>query len=107
MSERLKLRYQPDLGDFQEYVKKVMEGSQQGDMVDDMLLLSEYLGRLAKAARVRVGLSYRAGSKIPEADDALAGLFFHTVNLANRLGIDLEVAFRSREKRQRRRKNRE
>lgn len=108
MAERLRLKRQPDLGDFQEYVQKVMESSgQQGDRVDDMLLLSEHLGRLAKAMRVRVGLSYRAESQIPKADDVLSGLLFYSVNLANNLGIDLEAAFRAREKRQKRRKNRE
>lgn len=108
MKERLTLNGQPKLRDFQEYVHKVSDASgQEIDRIEEMLLLSEHLGRLAKATRVAAGLSYHEGSQIPKADDALAGLFFHTVNMANRLGIDLETAFRARERRQKRRKHRD
>jgi len=108
MRERLRLNRQPTLEDFQKYVRKVMDASgQEADRVDQVLLLSEHLGRLAKAMRVDAGLFYHKGSQIPKADDALAGLLFSTFNLANRLGIDLEAAFRARERRQKRRKSRE
>jgi len=108
MPERLGLKRRPVLRDFQEYIQKVMDVSgQQVDKVEETLLLFEQLGRLAKAMRVDVGLSYDSGSQIPKKDDALAGLLFYTVNLANHLGINLETAFRARENRQKRRKNRE
>ncbi len=105
MAERLPR--QPELKDFQEYVQKATErNGQSEDTVGNLILLSEQLGYLAKAIRKRVGIAYDADSKIPKIDEALAGVFFSTLNLANHLGIDLEVAFRAREKRYRRRKNR-
>ena len=45
-----------------------------------------------------MGLAIDPDSKITQKDEALAGLFFFTVYLADRLGIDLETAFRNREK---------
>lgn len=109
MVERLRLNQHPDLQDFQAYVKRAAERNGSGirDSTDALMLLVGQLGRLAKAVRKDTGVAVRTGSKIPTVAEELAGLLYRVANLANYLGIDLEEAFRNREKRFRRRKNRD
>ena len=93
MPERLRLKPRAALEDYQEYVRGAMERNGQPlDTISTQLLLVEELGRLSKAIRADVGLAIDPDSKITQKDEALAGLFFFTVYLADRLGIDLETA---------------
>lgn len=108
MSERLRLNQDLKFRDLQEYVKKANErdGSVARDPIDTILLLVEQLGRLAKAVRKDKGIAMHAGSEMPAVENELAGLLYYVVSTANYFGLDLEKAFRNRERRFRRKKNR-
>lgn len=99
MSESLK--FHPDFKDLQGYVEQAAgkSGIVIQDSTDALLLLSGQLGRLAKVIRIESGLAFHTGSEVSRVADELVGLLHSVINLANFSGIDLEEAFRSREKR--------
>jgi len=65
---------------------------------DIMLLFTEELGELARAVRKISGIKIDGKAKIPEVEEELADLLIYIIHLANQLNIDLEKAFKEKEK---------
>jgi NTP pyrophosphatase (non-canonical NTP hydrolase) len=96
------LRQNPVLSDFQEYIKQLCEerGWNKNNALEIFLLFSEEVGELAKAVRNRLNL-YHEKDKFQtndELDLELADIFSYLLDLANYFEIDLEKAFRKKEK---------
>lgn len=89
----------PTIPDFQAYVKKAEEerGFTEDKLLDCCLLLGEEVGEFFKAVRKEKGVKVSQDSLISESPDELADVFFLTLAIANRLGINLEKAFREKE----------
>lgn len=88
----------PRLCDFQRYVTELEHErgfADQGPR-DKCLLLGEEVGELFKAVRAREGLPVdELGQPVAEE---LADIFIYLCSIANRYGIDLEQAFRDKER---------
>lgn len=89
----------PTLADYQKLVKQlVLERGYNEETVEQvMLLLTEEVGELAKAIRKLNGQKTHTDSKVHEAGEELADCLWLLIDLSNRLGIDLEQAFRDKE----------
>ncbi len=89
----------PTLADYQKLVEYLAteRGYQEETVVEVMLLLTEEVGELAKAIRKLNGQKVGAHSKHHEAADELGDCLWLLVDISNRLGIDLEQAFREKE----------
>jgi len=98
MSE-LKLKDDPTLRDFQEYVKRLEaeRGFTQQNAIEKCLLLGEEMGELFKAVRKTVKLKTDVNAKISSIDEELADIMIYVCSIANRFDIDLEQAFREKE----------
>ncbi|GAA2854459.1 hypothetical protein Acy02nite_49150 [Actinoplanes cyaneus] len=93
------LKAQPTLADYQEYVSKleaerVFEGN---TLQQSALLLGEEIGELFKALRKAQKMSLDKKSVVGSVDEELADVLIYLCSIANRLGIDLEQAFRDKE----------
>jgi NTP pyrophosphatase (non-canonical NTP hydrolase) len=89
----------PTLGDFQDYVRTLEEqrGFSGNSIEQTALLMGEEVGELFKAIRKRLRMSVDANSAVGEVDQELADVLIYLCSLANRLGVDLETAFRAKE----------
>ncbi len=98
------------LSQWQSYLAKVVQarGWDKASELELFLLLNEEIGEFAKALRKsrdlfnQEGVAAGAEQSRQELADELADIFSYVLDLANRLEIDLETAFRDKE-----RKNRE
>jgi len=93
------LKEKPCLSDFQEYVNKLENerGFSKQTTTDKCLLLGEEVGELFKAVRKSEGLAIDSNSKFSEIGDELSDIFIYLCAIANRQGINLEAAFRTKE----------
>ncbi len=95
----LKLPEQPTLKDLQSYIHalEVDKGWQEQDMVTTAFFLGEELGELFKAIRYYNKMDHDPNRPV---DDDLAGELADCLNyllaIANRADIDLEKAFRDK-----------
>jgi len=98
MSE-LKLKADPTLRDFQEYVKKLEDerGFAQQNAIEKCLLLGEEMGELFKAVRKTVKLKTDVTANIGPIDEEIADMMIYLCSIANRFDIDIEEAFRRKE----------
>lgn len=98
MSE-LKLKADPILRDFQEYVKRLEaeRGFTQQNAIEKCLLLGEEMGELFKAVRKTMKLKTDVNANIGSIDEELADIMIYVCSIANRFDIDLEQAFRKKE----------
>jgi len=62
------------------------------------LLLGEEIGELFKAIRKSEGLRIEEKSQVGEIEEELADVLIHIFGIANRFGIDLEKAYRDKQK---------
>jgi NTP pyrophosphatase (non-canonical NTP hydrolase) len=90
------------LSDYQDYIRQVCKerGWDKNNPLEIFLLLSEEVGELAKAIRNRLKLYHEEG-KIQAFDGLhleLADIFSYLLDLANYYEIDMEAAFREKEK---------
>ncbi|MEN8118953.1 MAG: MazG nucleotide pyrophosphohydrolase domain-containing protein [Bacteroidota bacterium] len=96
-----KLKDNPQLIDFQEYIKLLAEerGWDKNNPLEIFLLFSEEIGELAKAIRNKMELYHEPGKKIKpnELEYEFADVFSYLLDLANQFDIDLEKAFREKE----------
>jgi len=101
MSEsKLKLKINPILSDFQEYVKELEKerGFEHQNVIQKSLLLGEEIGELFKAIRKMESISIdEKNSKITTVEEELADILIYVCSIANRYNIDLEKAFRNKE----------
>jgi NTP pyrophosphatase (non-canonical NTP hydrolase) len=93
MSQSLKLEQ------YQQLVKKLVKerGYDDETVSEVFLLLVEEVGELGKAIRKNTGMRVSEHSKQHALADELADIFWLIVDLANRLGINLDEAFAQKE----------
>lgn len=94
------LKNNPTLKDIQEYVKEleVERGFQDENVLQKCLLLGEEIGELYKAIRKKDKVTKVASnSKFSSVDEEFADIIIVMCTIANRLGINLEQAFREKE----------
>jgi len=89
----------PTLTNFQNYVVELEteRGFANQTIIHKCLLLGEEVGELFKAVRKSEGLAIDANSNFTEIGDELTDIFIYLCAIANRIGIDLEEAFREKE----------
>jgi len=91
----------PQLQDIQRYVAEleVERGFNMQTARDKCLLLGEEVGELFRAVRRAEGLKVDPASRPAEVADELADCLIYLCAIANRYGVELEAAFRAKEKR--------
>jgi NTP pyrophosphatase (non-canonical NTP hydrolase) len=96
------LRKDPTLSDLQDYIKRQAEerGWNKNDYLEIFLLFSEEVGELAKAIRNKTGLYAEQNKhyKKDEVENEMADVLNYLLDLANYFEIDLEEAFRNKDK---------
>jgi NTP pyrophosphatase (non-canonical NTP hydrolase) len=100
MPDKLLLKKNPTLKDFQEYVHKLEtdRGFIDQNALQKCLLLGEEIGELFKAVRKMESISIdKKNSKITNVEEELADILIYICSIANRYEIDLESAFRAKE----------
>ncbi len=88
------------LPDLQAYMAAICQqrGWDKASDLETFLLFTEEVGELAKAIRVRRKLfTESARPKADNVAEEMADLLSYLLDLANRLGIDLETALRAKE----------
>ena len=89
----LKLKDNPVIADFQDYVQKMKEQPKL-----DCMMLAEECGELISAIRKHMkGGSIGSGSHIGDIKLEMADVFIILLGMANMHGVDLEKAFREKE----------
>ena len=96
----LKLKKNPTLSDFQKYVIKMEKerGFIEQGVLQKTLMLGEEVGELFKAIRKQQKIKIDHNSKFGSIDEELADIIIFVCSIANKYGIDLEKAFRDKEK---------
>ncbi len=99
------LKNSPELKDFQSYVAELENerGFAHQTAIDKCLLLGEEVGELFKAVRKAEGLLVDKHSNFTDIGDELADILIYLCALANRKNIDLEMAFRIKEEKNKKR----
>jgi NTP pyrophosphatase (non-canonical NTP hydrolase) len=96
------LKPNPTLPDFQEYIKRlcIERGWDKNQPLEIFLLFSEEVGELAKSIRNRLKLYHEEGKQLKEDElgHEIADIFSYLIDLANCFEIDMEKAFREKEK---------
>lgn len=89
----------PTLADYQDLIRALVieRGYDKETVPEVLMLLTEEVGELAKAIRKLNGQVTHQDSKIHDVEEELADVLWLTVDIANRLNIDLETAFRAKE----------
>ena len=91
----------PTLRMLQEYVSEVCteRGWTKDSPSEKFLLFVEEVGELAKAMRVKAGLyQEQAKRRAFSLEEELADVLSYVLDLANCFGVDLETAFREKER---------
>lgn len=96
----IKLKTNPTLNDIQNYVAavEVERKRDREDMAKKFLMLVEEVGELITANRKRpktIKPDHKA--EFASLDEELADILSYLCSIANRLGVDLETAFRNKE----------
>lgn len=87
------------LKDIQDYIRIVLRerGFDEETIVEKCLLLGEEIGELYKAVRKSQGVKCDDTSKFGKVEHELADILMYTMDIANKFGIDLEEALKSKE----------
>lgn len=97
----LELKNNPTLKDLQDYVLQMKQerGFNTTDKFYECCLFAEECGEVISAIRKNSkGGSIGTGSKVGQVAEELADVLIYLCSLANMHGIDLEKAFREKEK---------
>ena len=96
---QLQLPIDPTLKDFLEYDRAMAEtrGFSKETIAETFMLLLEECGEFAKSARKTQGIKNDVNSKTHNPALEAADVFIYLLRLCNKLGIDLEQAFREKE----------
>ena len=98
----IKLKTNPTLSDLQYYIKNISEerGWNKNNHLEIFLLFSEEIGELAKAIRNKTKLYAEQGKLVQdqELENEFADVLNYLLDLANSFNIDLEKAFRQKDK---------
>jgi len=90
----------PKLSDIQTYVTQLEKerGFADDDVIKKCLLLSEEVGELFKAVRKsEAQMGYATKDYVANPAEEIADILIVLSAIANRLGIDIEQAFRNKE----------
>jgi NTP pyrophosphatase (non-canonical NTP hydrolase) len=103
----LHLKPDPTLSDIQQYVAAMIveRGFDQYSILNESLLLGEEVGELFKVIRKQGANMHLDTNKHYELDAAeeIADVLILLAAIANRLGVDMEQAFRDKEERNKQR----
>ena len=98
----IELKPNPTLTDYQDYLKVLCaeRGWNKNNPLEIFLLFSEEVGELAKAMRNKMKLYHEVGkvTKDDELESEFADVFSYLLDLANQYNINLEEAFRNKER---------
>jgi len=96
----LQLPKNPTLHTFQVYVKKVTKerGFEKETIPELFMLFLEECGEMAKAARKIQNIKSDQNSKDYNIAEEVADVFMYLLEICNKHNIDLEKAFREKEK---------
>lgn len=99
MSQKDQLPAHLTLGDYQSLIKQLIveRGFDEETVPEVFMLLTEEVGEFAKAVRKISGVKVDKQSRVNDMAEEAADVFWLLIDLCNRLGIDLEEAFRSKE----------
>lgn len=88
------------LRDIQSYVLEMEKerGFAGQSIRDKCLLLTEEVGELCKAVRKSEGMLFDESSQHGTVSEELADLLIYLCAIANRAGVDMEDAFRAKER---------
>ena len=105
MNDELILPEDPQIQDYQSYIAKMVKlrGFDKNTIAEEMLLFAEEFGELAKVVRKASGMRTDETAIHSSAEDELADVFNYLLNIANMLHVDLEVAFRKKEEKNKKR----
>jgi NTP pyrophosphatase (non-canonical NTP hydrolase) len=103
MAQRKKqfgLEKSPSVSKLQKHAKQIEKecGHDADTVKNKCLLLGEEVGELFKAIRKSEGLRVDKKSKVGGLKEELADVLIHLFGIANRFGIDLEEAYRNKQK---------
>jgi NTP pyrophosphatase (non-canonical NTP hydrolase) len=89
----------PNLADYQKLISELVveRGYDEETISEVFTLLVEEIGELAKAIRKYNGQKVHTDSQTHNVAEELADVFWLIIDLCNRLGVDLEQAFRAKE----------
>lgn len=90
----------PTLSDFQQYIRGLENerGFSDDNVLQKCLLLGEEVGELFKAIRKSENIKIDHNSKFEPVEQEIADILIFLFSIANRYNIDLEQAFRDKEK---------
>ena len=96
----------PTLADYQQLISTlIVERKYDKETIPEVFtLLVEEVGELAKAIRKYNGQKVHVDSRTHNVAEELADVLWLLIDLSNRLGIDLEQAFRDKEEKNKNRK---
>jgi NTP pyrophosphatase (non-canonical NTP hydrolase) len=96
----LNLPPNPTLNDFQTYVQYLEEerGFTKNTVLQNALMLGEEIGELFKAIRKAEKMQVDNNSTTQHVKEEMADVLIYLCSIANRMNIDLEEAFREKEK---------
>lgn len=99
-SSHVPLKADPSLSDIQKYIAEMgkRRGFDKDSLEDNFIMLTEELGELAKALRPIRGVTVADDSELSEVEHEVADVLWMLVCVCNKLDINLESAFRSKEK---------
>lgn len=87
------------LKDLQEYIKQMIQdrGFEDEDVRNQLILLIEEVGELAKAIRKEAGMKFSETTKRTELEEELADVQIVLLVLASKLGIDMRAVVAAKE----------
>lgn len=97
---QLELNNRPTLSDYQKYIQVMVKerGFHKETILQIVLLMVEEFGELAKAIRKNENMKIDNDSREHNLEHEIADIFIYLLDLCNHLGVDLEKAFRDKEK---------
>ena len=98
---KLHLKENPTLKDYQVYIEQMvaLRGFSDTSISEIMMLFLEESGEMAKAVRNKIKLQEDYTKKYDEdLGHEIADVFMYLLDIANNFNIDLEHAFREKEK---------
>lgn len=100
MDSKLHLKDHPTLHDYQNYVSAMVKerGFEKESIAEIFLLFLEECGELAKAARKTQSIKSDKKSEIFDVGKEAADVFIYLLNICNQFDVDLEKAFREKER---------
>jgi len=97
--DNLFLKKDPTMKDFQQYILDMEdERGFTKDVLQNCLMMGEEVGELFKAIRKGSNLQIDPNSKVGSIDEEIVDVFIFLCAIANKFDIDIEKAFREKEK---------